>query len=47
MPLAKIEVRKTRPSEHLQAIIEAVYQAQREALKLHERDRIIRYKVNV
>jgi phenylpyruvate tautomerase PptA (4-oxalocrotonate tautomerase family) len=43
MPLAKIEVRKSRPPEQVQAIIEAVYQAQREALKLPERDRTIRY----
>ena len=43
MPLAKIEVRKTWPPEQVQAIIEAVYQAQRESLKLPERDRTIRY----
>lgn len=43
MPLAKIEVRKTWPAEKVQAIIEAVYQAQREALKVPERDRTIRY----
>lgn len=43
MPLAKIEVRKTWPPEKVQAIIEAVYQAQREALKVPERDRTIRY----
>lgn len=43
MPLAKIEVRKTRPPEQVQAIIEAVYQAQREALKVPEHDRQIRY----
>jgi phenylpyruvate tautomerase PptA (4-oxalocrotonate tautomerase family) len=43
MPLAKIEVRKSRPPEQVQAIIEAVYQAQREALKVPEGDRTIRY----
>jgi hypothetical protein len=43
MPLARIEVRKTWPAEKVQAIIEAVYQAQREALKVPERDRTIRY----
>jgi hypothetical protein len=43
MPIAKIEVRKTWSPEQVQAIIEAVYQAQREALQLPERDRQIRY----
>lgn len=43
MPLAKIEVRRTRTSEEISAIIEAVYLAQREALKVPERDRQIRY----
>jgi phenylpyruvate tautomerase PptA (4-oxalocrotonate tautomerase family) len=43
MPIAKIEVRKRRPPEQVQAIIEAVYQAQCEALQLPERDRTIRY----
>ena len=43
MPIARIEVRKTWPPEQVQAIIEAVYQAQREALQLPERDRQIRY----
>ncbi len=43
MPLAKIEVRKYWPPEQVQAIMEAVYLAQREALKLPEHDRQIRY----
>jgi len=43
MPLAKIEVRKTRPEEEIADMIEAVYQAQREALKVPEGDRQIRY----
>ncbi len=43
MPLAKIEVRKSRPAEEVSALIEAVYQAQREALKVPEGDRQIRY----
>jgi phenylpyruvate tautomerase PptA (4-oxalocrotonate tautomerase family) len=43
MPLAKIEVRKSRTPEEVQAIIEAVYLAQREALKVPEHDRQIRY----
>ena len=43
MPIARIEVRKTWPPEQVQAIIEAVYQAQREALQLPEHDRQIRY----
>lgn len=43
MPLAKIEVRKSRTAEEVQALIEAVYLAQREALKLPEHDRQIRY----
>lgn len=43
MPLAKIEVRRTRTSEEISAIIEAVYLAQREALKVPEHDRQIRY----
>ena len=43
MPLAKIEVRKSRPAEAVAAIMEAVYQAQREALKVPEDDRQIRY----
>ena len=43
MPIARIEVRKSRSPEQVQAIIEAVYQAQREALQLPERDRKIGY----
>ncbi len=43
MPLAKIEVRKHWPPEHVQAMMDAVYQAQREALQLPESDRQIRF----
>lgn len=43
MPLTRIEVRKKWPPEQEQAIMEAVYLAQREALKLPEHDRQIRY----
>ena len=43
MPLAKIEVRKSRPAFEVEALMEAVYQAQREALKIPEGDRQIRY----
>jgi len=43
MPLAKIEVRKSRPATKIAALIEAVYQAQREALRVPEGDRQIRY----
>ncbi len=43
MPLAKIEVRKSRPADEIAAMIDAVYQAQREALKIPEGDRQIRY----
>ena len=43
MPLAKIEVRKPRSADEIAAIVEAVYQAQREALKVPEDDRQIRY----
>lgn len=43
MPLAKIEVRKSHSPETVQALIEAVYLAQREALKVPERNRQIRY----
>lgn len=43
MPFAKIEVRRSRPPEEIQALIEAVYQAQREALQVPEDDRQIRY----
>ena len=43
MPVAKIEVRRSRPPQEVEALIDAVYQAQREALKVPERDRQIRY----
>ncbi len=43
MPLARIEVRKSRPPEQVQAIIEAIYLAQREALQVPAHDRQIRY----
>ena len=43
MPLAKIEVRKHWSEEQAQQIIEAVYLAQREALKVPEDDRQIHY----
>lgn len=43
MPFSKIEVRRPRPEHEVQALIEAVYQAQREALKVPENDRQIRY----
>lgn len=43
MPLTKIEVRRRRTPQEISAMIEAVYLAQREALKLPEHDRQIRY----
>jgi len=43
MPFAKIEVRKQRPSHEVQALIEAVYQAQQIALKVPKDDKQIRY----
>jgi phenylpyruvate tautomerase PptA (4-oxalocrotonate tautomerase family) len=43
MPLARIEVRKHWPAETVQAIMAAVYRAQREGLKVPESDRQIRY----
>jgi phenylpyruvate tautomerase PptA (4-oxalocrotonate tautomerase family) len=43
MPMTRIEVRRQRPPEQVQALIQAVYEAQREALKLPEDDRQIRY----
>ncbi len=43
MPIARIEVRRSRSAEEVEAFIEAVYQAQREALKVPEVDRQIRY----
>ena len=41
--MSKIEVRRPRPPEQVQAMIDAVYLAQREALKVPEDDRQIRY----
>ena len=43
MPLAKIEVRRSRSSSEVQALIESVYLALREALKVPEDDRQVRY----
>ncbi|HEX5057623.1 MAG TPA: tautomerase family protein [Gammaproteobacteria bacterium] len=43
MPLAKIEVRRPHSPEIVRLLIEAVYQAQREALKVPAGDRQIRY----
>lgn|SRR5262245_21051962 len=43
MPVAKIEVSRTRPPHEVEAMIEAVYEAQRDALKVPEDDRHIRY----
>ncbi len=43
MPIAKIEVRRHRPADEVAALMDAVYLAQREALKLPEGDRNIRY----
>lgn len=43
MPFAKIEVRRTRTPAEVEALIEAIYQAQREALLVPEGDRQIRY----
>lgn len=43
MPFAKIEVRRSRPEHEVQALIQAVYLAQREALLVPEDDRQIRY----
>lgn len=43
MPIAKIEVRRSRPATEVQALIEAVYLALREALKIPEGDRQLRY----
>lgn len=43
MPFSKIEVRRSRPPHEVQALIEALYQAQREALHVPEDDRQIRY----
>ena len=43
MPLAKIEVRRSRPANEIEKMIESVYQAQREALNVPQGDRQIRY----
>ncbi len=43
MPVAKIEVCRTHPPEMVQAMIDAVYRAQIEALKVPEDDKQIRY----
>ena len=43
MPLARIEVRKSRSADEIAELMEAVYLAQREALKVPEGDRQIRY----
>jgi phenylpyruvate tautomerase PptA (4-oxalocrotonate tautomerase family) len=43
MPITRIEGRRPRSSEEVQALIEALYQAQREALKVPDWDRQIRY----
>jgi phenylpyruvate tautomerase PptA (4-oxalocrotonate tautomerase family) len=43
MPIAKIEVLRSRPTADVQAMMQAVYEAQREALKVPEDDRQIRY----
>lgn len=43
MPLARIETRRPRPPHEVQALIDAVYEAQREALKVPEGDKQIRY----
>jgi phenylpyruvate tautomerase PptA (4-oxalocrotonate tautomerase family) len=43
MPFTSIEVRRERPEEQVQAIIEAVHAAQREAFRQPALDRHIRY----
>lgn len=43
MPIAKIEVRRARPAAEIAALIDAVYLAQREALKVPEGDKQVRY----
>ena len=43
MPLTRIEGRRPRSDDEVQAVIEALYQAQREALQVPEWDRQIRY----
>jgi phenylpyruvate tautomerase PptA (4-oxalocrotonate tautomerase family) len=43
MPITRIEGRRIRTADEVQALIEAIYLAQREALRLPEWDRQIRY----
>lgn len=43
MPVALIETRRPRRLEEVQALMEAVYLAQREALKIPEGDKTVRY----
>jgi phenylpyruvate tautomerase PptA (4-oxalocrotonate tautomerase family) len=43
MPTSKIEVLRNRPAAEVQAMMQALYEAQREALKVPEDDRQIRY----
>lgn len=43
MPITKIEVCRSRAPQEVSAMVEAVYQAQLEALKVPEDDRQIRY----
>lgn len=43
MPLARIETRRTHPPDVVQALMTAVYESFREALKVPEGDRQIRY----
>jgi phenylpyruvate tautomerase PptA (4-oxalocrotonate tautomerase family) len=43
MPLAKVEVRKPRSPEDIQAVIDAIYWAQRDALQVPATDRQVRY----
>jgi phenylpyruvate tautomerase PptA (4-oxalocrotonate tautomerase family) len=43
MPIARIEVCRARPPEQVAALIDAVYRAQIEALKVPADDRQIRY----
>lgn len=43
MPLARIETRRPWPPEQVQAMMDAVYESFREALKVPEGDRQVRY----
>jgi phenylpyruvate tautomerase PptA (4-oxalocrotonate tautomerase family) len=43
MPIDKIEVLRSRPADDIQSMMQAVYEAQREALEVPEDDRQIRY----